>query len=236
MDATARLKQLHKQLGDGYAAVQTWYFIYGLILFLIAGAFAIVGYNELFGHGGEPGGLALGLMLLGSVVFSAVILIIAERSWQRRYRLAWRYLKYTSLPSLVIDESVWDAVLAQSRGNIALKSTGLSQPRRLEELLELAADYWRYGLAVAGGRDEAARRRALRWDNGTRVYNNLVNGLANSCASYVILIALSSLLIVLFPLLYIALHFYIQQHAAKSAFVDYFLDQPRLNRAKLEPL
>ncbi len=236
MNATERLKQLHKQLGDGYAAVQTWYFIYGLILFLVAGVFAIVGFNELWGTGNDPSGLTLGLLLLGSVAYSTVVLIVAGRSWHRQYTLTWRYLTFTSLPSLVIDEAVWDGVLAQARGNIALKATGLSRPRSLDELLELAGDYWRYILAVAGGKDAKARQRALAWDNGTRLYNNLVNSLADSCASYIILVALSSVLVIAFPLLYVALHFYIEQHAAKSAYVDYFLDWPRTSRKNLEPL
>ena len=236
VDANQRLDVLREKLMEEYTGVQTWFFLYGLILFLVLGAVLLVVMTALYGSDAEPGGLTLGLMLLGAVTLVVVILIATERCWQRQYRLVWRYLQYTSLAALVIDETVWDEVLAQARGNIALKASGLDRPRTLEELLELAADYWRYILAVAGGRDAATRQRMLGWDNGTRVYNNIVNSLCNGCLAYILLVALSTLLVVLFPLMYMALHFYIKQHAAKSALIDYFVDRPRISRKKLEPL
>lgn len=227
---------MRKKLQEDYTGVQTWFFLFGLILFNILGAFAIVGLNALLGPQGEPSNLSLGFVFIGAAVVSVVILVAVDRAWNRHYRRAWRYLKYTGLASLVIDEAAWEEVLAQTKENLALKATGLARPRRLDELLELAADYWRSAQAQAGGASQAVRRRALRWDNGTRLYNNMVERLCNNCAAIMILIIFSAFLIVAFPLLYAALYFYMQQHAAKSAYVDYFLNAPRCDLKKLKPL
>ena len=181
-------------------------------------------------------GVTILIVIVLTGIFTPVLLVshLMDAGWNNYYREAWSWLKYTDLPRFAVDDGAWAKVFEILEGSFILKLLKVSHPKTLDEQIEMGSDF-RLALMVLtrGPRENSVelyqRRlvRAVRWGATTRLFDDAVVWLFNSCASFGCLMVGGIFWYALtLPIWTPLLGLYIRRQAWQTAMCDFLRGEP----------
>lgn len=175
---------------------------------------------------GSPYGVIIMLLMVTLCIIGPLWLapMWIDRCWSRQYKRIFKLLNETDLAQMLLDDSALVPLWVTLERQPLLQMVASRRPETIDHRIEVASDYWRAMLMIAGGRQRSLGR-AVFWGNATRLINDIAPIIYNTCVSLIILVVLAPLIIFVLPLWITVLGLTILQQACQAAMLDYFINQ-----------